>query len=379
MSKQAVLLLAHGTPETVEQIPEYLRNVVSGRLVPQAVVKEIQHRYALIGKSPLTEITNEQARLVEAELNGMGEANSVSHPSDKDKDVARVGHPASHPSKAWMGHPRVPVYVGMRNWRPYIPDVVKQMRADGVEEAAVICMAPQNSRTSVGLYRRAVEAEAGGLRIDFTAGWAEHPLLADAFAERLRPALAKLTAEVGEPVPVLFTAHSVPTRTVVETAPQSGTGTASHPNDKNKDVVRMGHPEPRLWPGPAAAGDPYAEDARRTAELVAARVPEIPRWWFAFQSQGASGGPWIGPSVEETLDRIAGQGVKALILQPIGFLCDHVEILFDVDILFREYASKKQIKLERPESLNASPTLARAVADLAGIGLLRLRDSSAKG
>ena len=379
MSKQAVLLLAHGTPETVEQIPEYLRNVVSGRPVPQAVVGEIQHRYSLIGKSPLTEITNEQARLVEAELNGMGEANSVSHPSDKDKDVARVGHPASHPSKAWMGYPRVPVYVGMRNWRPYIPDVVKQMRADGVEEAAVICMAPQNSRTSVGLYRRAVEAEAGGLRIDFTAGWAEHPLLAEAFAERLRPALAKLTAEVGEPVPVLFTAHSVPTRTVVETAPQSGTGTASHPNDKNKDVVRMGHPEPRLWPGPAAAGDPYAEDARRTAELVAARVPEIPRWWFAFQSQGASGGPWIGPSVEETLDRIAGQGVKALILQPIGFLCDHVEILFDVDILFREYASKKQIKLERPESLNASPTLARAVADLAGIGLLRLRDSSAKG
>jgi len=379
MSKQAVLLLAHGTPETVEQIPEYLRNVVSGRPVPQAVVEEIQHRYSLIGKSPLTEITNEQARLVEAELNGMGEANSVSHPSDKEKEVARVGHPASHPSKAWMGHPRVPVYVGMRNWRPYIPDVVKQMRADGVEEAAVICMAPQNSRTSVGLYRRAVEAEAGGLRIDFTAGWAEHPLLADAFAERLRPALAKLTAEVGEPVPVLFTAHSVPTRTVVETAPQSGTGTASHPNDKNKDVVRMGHPEPRLWPGPAAAGDPYAEDARRTAELVAARVPEIPRWWFAFQSQGASGGPWIGPSVEETLDRIAGQGVKALILQPIGFLCDHVEILFDVDILFREYASKKQIKLERPESLNASPTLARAVADLAGIGLLRLRDSSAKG
>ena len=362
MSKQAVLLLAHGTPETVEQIPEYLRNVVSGRPVPQAVVEEIQHRYSLIGKSPLTEITNEQARLVEAELNGMGEASS-----------------ASHPSGAWVGYPRVPVYVGMRNWRPYIPDVVKQMRADGVEEAAVICMAPQNSRTSVGLYRRAVEAEAGGLRIDFTAGWAEHPLLADAFAERLRPALAKLTAEVGEPVPVLFTAHSVPTRTVVETAPQSGTGTASHPNDKNKGVVRMGHPEPRLWPGPAAAGDPYAEDARRTAELVAARVPEIPRWWFAFQSQGASGGPWIGPSVEETLDRIAGQGVKALILQPIGFLCDHVEILFDVDILFREYASKKQIKLERPESLNASPTLARAVADLAGIGLLRLRDSSAKG
>src|SRR5580698_6815302 len=136
MPKQAVLLLAHGTPETVEQIPEYLRNVVSGRPVPQTVVEEIQHRYSLIGKSPLTEITNAQARLVETELAAAGEAGS-----------------ASHPSEAWMGHPRIPVYVGMRNWRPYIADVVKQMRADGVEEAAVICMAPQNSRTSVGLYR----------------------------------------------------------------------------------------------------------------------------------------------------------------------------------------------------------------------------------
>ncbi|MGO8934503.1 MAG: ferrochelatase [Terracidiphilus sp.] len=321
MSKQAVLLLAHGTPETVEQIPEYLRNVVSGRPLPDAVVKEIQHRYSLIGKSPLTEITNAQARLVEEMMAAAGE--------------------------------RVPVYVGMRNWRPYIPDVVKQMRADGVEEAAVICMAPQNSRTSVGLYRRAVEAEAGGLRIDFIEGWAEHPLLADAFAERLRPALAKLSAEVGEPAPVLFTAHSVPTRTVE--APPAGAESAG----------------PRLWPGQGA--DPYAMDARRTAELVAARVPEISRWWFAFQSQGASGGPWIGPSVEETLDRIADEGVTALILQPIGFLCDHVEILFDVDIFFREYASKRHIRLERPESLNASPTLARAVADLAKDGLLRLQ------
>jgi ferrochelatase len=282
-------------------------------------VEEIQHRYAQIGHSPLTEITFAQARLVEAELAAAGQA--------------------------------VPVYVGMRNWRPYIPEVVRQMRADGIEEAAVICMAPQNSRTSVGLYRRAVEAEAGDLRIDFTPGWAQHPLLADAFAERLRPALAKLTKEVGGPVPVLFTAHSVPTRTVEAPAADADAGK-------------------RMWPGQGV--DPYAEEARHTAELVAARVPEIPRWWFAFQSQGASGGPWLGPSVEETLDRIAAEGVKALILQPIGFLCDHVEILFDVDILFREYAIKKHVRLKRPESLNASVTLAKAVADLALGGLERL-------
>jgi ferrochelatase len=320
VAKQAVLLLAHGTPETVEQIPEYLRNVVSGRPVPQAVIEEIQHRYALIGHSPLTEITFEQARLVEAELAAAGD--------------------------------KVPVYVGMRNWKPYIPEVVRQMRADGIEEAAVICMAPQNSRTSVGLYRRAAEAEAGGLRIDFTEGWARHPLLADAFAERLRPALAKLSAEVGEPVPVLFTAHSVPTRTVE--APPAGAESAG----------------PRLWPGQGV--DPYADEARHTAELVAERVPEIPKWWFAFQSQGASGGPWLGPSVEETIQRIAGEGVKAIVLQPIGFLCDHVEILYDVDILFREFAIQHSIRIERPESLNTSNALAQAIGDLARQGLQRL-------
>ena len=105
---------------------------------------------------------------------------------------------------------------------------------------------------------------------------------------------------------------------------------------------------------------------------MAARVPEIPQWWFAFQSQGASGGPWIGPTVEETLTSIAAQGVKALLLQPIGFLCDHVEILYDVDIAFRKYAAGLEIRLERPESLNASLTLARAIAGLAKQGLDRL-------
>ncbi len=321
MPKQAVLLLAHGTPETAEQIPEYLRNVVSGRPLPEHVIEEIKHRYALIGRSPLTEITLEQGRLVEAELAMEGIDGQV--------------------------------YVGMRNWKPYIPDVVRKMRADGVEEAAVICLAPQNSRTSVGLYKRAVQAEAGSLNIDFTEGWAHDPLLADAFAERLRAAEAQLQRETGASVPVLFTAHSVPTRTVQ--APDEEAQTAG----------------PRLWPGEGT--DPYAQEARGTAELVAERVPEIPKWWFAFQSQGASGGPWIGPTVEETLTAIAGEGVKTLVLQPIGFLCDHVEVLYDVDIAFKEYAAKLGIRLERPESLNASPVLARAIAGLAKRGLARLK------
>ncbi len=149
--KFAVLLLAHGTPETVEEIPEYLKNVVSGRAIPQHVVEEIQSRYAQIGKSPLTGWTFKQANLLQQKIG-------------------------------------LPVYVGMRNWKPYIAEAVRSMRADGITDAVAICLAPQNSRTSVGLYRRAAYAEAGtSLRFHFVDAWADHPRLVDAFAERLRP------------------------------------------------------------------------------------------------------------------------------------------------------------------------------------------------
>ena len=326
MAKRAVLLLAHGTPGNVDEIPEYLRNVVSGRPMPQAVIEEIQHRYSLIGEpkghSPLTDLTLEQAALLAAELGKPGET--------------------------------VPVYVGMRNWRPYIADTVKQMRADGVEEAAVICLAPQNSRTSVGLYRRAALAEAGGIRMDFLEGWAGEPLLIEAFAERLRVVHGRLSGEVGGAVPVIFTAHSVPLRTVQPQAAAEG--------------------GPKLWPGSEATPDPYAEEARLTARLVAERVPEIVDWRFAFQSQGASGGPWIGPGVEATLDELAAEGVTAVIVQPVGFLCDHVEILYDIDIAFKDYAAKLGMRLERAESLNASPLLTRALGKLAAEGFARLTE-----
>src|SRR5580698_1009175 len=306
----AVLLLAHGTPDTLDEIPEYLRNVTSGRTMPESVIEEIRHRYSLIGHSPLTELTLTQGRQL-AETIGK------------------------------------PVYVGMRNWKPYIGDVVRQMCGDGVSSAAVICLAPQNSRTSVGLYRRAVYAAAGdGMKIDFTEGWADHPLLADAFAARLLPVWRKVEEETGAAVPVLFTAHSVPQRTV---EPQAAT------SDE-----------------PAKPADPYADDAKRTAQMVADRIPGLKEWRFAFQSQGMSGGPWIGPTVEETLTALGQEGNKAVVIQPIGFLCDHVEILYDIDIGFREFAAKMGLRIERPESLNESALLTSALADLAQQGLARL-------
>jgi protoporphyrin/coproporphyrin ferrochelatase len=314
VERTAILLLAHGTPDALNEIPDYLRNVTSGRPLPQAAIDEITHRYSLIGKSPLTDITMAQARLLEQ-------------------------------------HIGMPVYVGMRNWKPYIATAVRQMREDGVTAIAAICLAPQNSRTSVGLYRRAVLAETGhDLAVDFTESWADHPQLIEAFAERLRAKYRALTAELGRPVPVLFTAHSVPLRTVQSDAAGNGP-------------------------------DPYADEARRTAALVAEKLASDglrdTDWHFAFQSQGISGGPWIGPTVEDTLTAMHNAGHTAVILQPIGFLCDHIEILYDIDIAFRQYGESLGLRVERTESLNESPALTLALVDLGQSARTRLGAPSA--
>ncbi|MGH9615882.1 MAG: ferrochelatase [Acidobacteriaceae bacterium] len=342
----AVLLLAHGTPETVEEVPEYLKNVVSGRAIPPHVVEEIQKRYAQIGKSPLTERTLEQAALLRQKID-------------------------------------LPVYVGMRNWRPYIRDAVRQMQADGITDAVAICLAPQNSRTSVGLYRRAAYAEAGNaLRFHFIDAWADHPVLADAFAERLRPSWQEACLVVGKKVPVLFTAHSVPCRTIqVAAAPtQSDHASAEHEGPKHSSDEMHGPVRPTipersyaLPPSAASGPDPYAIEAKHTASLVAERLAADGLngrdWYFAFQSQGASGGPWIGPTVEETLESLNREGHRAVVLQPIGFLCDHVEILYDIDIAFQGLAHRLSLQLFRPESLNDSSLLIDALAALVSQGL----------
>jgi len=196
----------------------------------------------------------------------------------------------------------------------------------------VICMAPHNSRTSVGRYRQAVDEALSRLSppptVDFVESWHDHPLLIQAFAENHRAGCDRARAEAGHDLPRIFTAHSVPTRTIAE-------------------------------------GDPYEAQTRETAALVAARVPEIGAWDFAFQSQGMSGGEWLGPTVEDTIVRLRGAGHSGVFIQPIGFVCDHVEILYDIDILFKQFAAERGVKLYRAESLNTSPLFVRALADLA--------------
>ena len=291
-NQTAVLLLAHGTADSLDDIPEFLLNVTGGRPVPPQVIEEVKHRYSLIGHSPMNEITARQGELLADELG-------------------------------------VPVYVGMRNWKPFIPDVVKQMAADGIKRAVAICLAPQNSRTSVGLYRKAVEGQSGPpFVLDFVDSWHDHPLLIQAFFEKLKSGWESARREAGTKLPIIFTAHSVPQRTIEE-------------------------------------GDPYETQTRETAALVARSAGLSPDdWTFAFQSQGMSGGAWLGPTVEETILNLKSRGHTGVFVQPVGFLCDHVEVLYDIDIGFQEFAKKEGMRLWRAESLNESPELVQALANL---------------
>jgi ferrochelatase len=291
-SRWGVLLLAHGAPDRLEDIPEFLLNVRGGRKLPEPMVEEIIRRYSLIGGgSPLLRLTRLQAE---------GLAQRLAHP----------------------------VYIGMRNWKPFIADSVRQLHDDRIDRVVALCLAPQNSRTSIGLYRKylddAVAKFAPGLQVDFIESWHDHPGLVEAYREKVAAAMARVEKETGQPVPVIFTAHSVPEKTIAD-------------------------------------GDPYDQQVRETARLVAEALGPAD-YRLAFQSQGMTAEPWIGPTVESLIDELARAGQHHVLLAPVGFVCDHVEILYDIDVLFRDYGKSKGVTVHRSESLNDSPAFARALA-----------------
>jgi protoporphyrin/coproporphyrin ferrochelatase len=291
-ARTAVLLLAHGSPENPDQVPEFLRYVTGGRPLPPNVIDEIRHRYSLIGFSPLACWTLLQADQLSQSL-------------------------------GW------PVFVGMRNWKPFISDAVKAIAAHNFDRVVAVCLAPQNSQTSVGLYRQAVTGSSSApFSLDFVDEWHDQPLLAKAFAEKLHIGWAKANAEYSAKLPIIFTAHSVPARTIAE-------------------------------------GDPYEAQSKQTAELVAKEAGlSADEWSFAFQSQGMSGGAWIGPTVEETILGLKAKGHRGVFIQPVGFLCDHVEVLYDIDIFFKQFVEREGMRVWRADSLNGSKTLTAALADL---------------
>jgi ferrochelatase len=298
MTKKAVLVLAYGSPESVDGMEEYLLDIRGGRPVSPEFVAEFQHRYSLIGgKSPLTELTFAQGRAVAAQLQ-------------------RRGH-------NW------PVYVGMRHWTPWISDTVAQMHADGIEEAVAIVMAPHYSKMSIGKYweRLNQAQESVGSRIRFTMvdSWYRQPKFIEAVEARVRAGLQKFAADERPRVKLVFSAHSLPAR-----------------------LLKM--------------GDPYDDQLKDNATIVADRLGPVD-WMFSYQSAAETGEPWLGPQIEEVVVNLAGEGYKHMLVAPIGFVCDHVEILYDLDIEAKQLAQEHGVHLERIESMNTDPLFIEAIAE----------------
>jgi ferrochelatase len=285
--RSGVLLMAHGTPSSLDEMPEYLRLVRGGRPPSAELIEEMESNYRAIGgRSPLTDITLAQAAALEARLDGQFQ-----------------------------------VAVGMRNWRPFIKDALADLAAAGVTRVIGVPMAPQFSTLSVQKYiDAATSALPQGVAFDSVQSFHLHPLLIDAFADRLRAAT---------PAPaerVIFTAHSLPSR-VIE------------------------------------AGDRYADQVAETARAVAERAG-VAAFDLAYQSAGRTPEPWIGPELGALVRERALAGTKSFLVAPIGFVCDHTEILFDIDLQAAATAADAGATLRRTESLNTSPIFIAMLEDL---------------
>lgn len=290
MARIAVLLMAHGTPASLDEMPEYLQCVRGGRLPSEELIAEMRHHYAAIGgRSPLTDITHEQGRALQSLLD-------------------ERGLPAL-------------VVVGMRNWHPFIAEVVPTIVDAQVTRVLGIPLAPQYSSLSVQKYIAAAQAALPpNVRFSCIESFHDHPLLIEAFAERLQEAAPRRGEEV------VFTAHSLPVRVIEH-------------------------------------GDPYASQVARTADAVA-KSCGLTHYQRAWQSAGRTPEPWIGPDLADLIHERAAAGTSAFLVAPIGFVCDHTEILFDIDVQAATVARQLGVSLRRTGSLNTSPTFIRALADL---------------
>jgi ferrochelatase len=292
--------MAMGGPERLEDVEPYLKDVRGGRPTSPELVEEIRERYRRTGgKSPVLDITRNVARLLEQKLNG-------------------------------PGGERYRCYVGLRHWRPYIKDAYAELLDDFPERIVGVCMAPQYSALSTGAYVKKVEEARAALHdetpINFVASWHRHPQLIQAILDNIQAGLQLFPADVRPRVPILFTAHSLPSRVL----------------DMN---------------------DPYPLEVQGTVDALRERLGTLPTR-FAYQSQGRSQEPWLGPSVEQAVDELAQEGYRELLVAPIGFLCDHIETLFDVDIELKESAARKGLRLERIPMLNDSAPLIDVLASV---------------
>lgn len=299
MKFDAVLMIGFGGPERPEDIRPFLENVARGRRIPPARLKEVAHHYERIGgKSPLNELTFRQAEALQAKLQAQGCP--------------------------------LPVYVGMRNWRPFLTDTIQRMSEDGIVRAIGLIMAAQQSESGWEQYRRNVAeaiAQTGvTLTVVYTPPIFDHPGFIEAAARRVQECLARLPENQLHRTPILFTAHSIPT------------------------------------------GDPFA--ARYVAQLnasvrlVAERLNH-PAWRLVYQSRsGRPQDPWLGPDVNDALRQLARDGVTCVVLAPIGFVCDHVEVLYDLDIEAAQTAKEAGVTLFRAKTVNDDGAFIEALTDV---------------
>jgi protoporphyrin/coproporphyrin ferrochelatase len=295
-----VLLLAYGGPDSLDDIPGYLADIRSGRPTPGAVLKEISHNYELIGgRSPLLDFTRQQAAAVDAVLNADG--------------------------------PVYKVYVGMRHWSPWIEETVRDMIADGITHAVGMVLAPQYSHMTSDKYYTKIEVGLAMydsvIEFQYVKGYHTAPKYIQALANRVQEGIARWPEAERDSVHVVLSAHSLPVR-----------------------ILQM--------------GDPYQDQLFETAHLVAAAAKlRDDQWSWSYQSAGRSPEPWLGPQIEEHIPALATKGIRNVVSVPIGFVCDHVEILYDIDIKAQKAAREHGVRLERPPALNLDPLFIEAVAD----------------
>lgn len=297
--KVGVLLMAHGGPDSLEDVEPFLTHIRGGRVPSSELVEEMTEHYRLIGgKSPLLRITREQAMMLEGKLNTGG------------------------------GHFRV--YVGMRYWHPFIKDALKKVREDGVHRVVAMSLAPHYSKMSVGGYIEEVKKAQCDLGlapdVRYVESWNDHPLLLRAIAEKVEKALTRFPASVRDKVQVIFTAHSLPERIIEE-------------------------------------GDPYPQELKETIEGVITLIGPL-CWYFAYQSKGHTPEKWLGPEVDTVLEKLSDEGHRHVLISQIWSVSDNADILYEIDIAYRNVAESKGMQFERAESLNTSPLLLDALASI---------------
>ena len=293
----AVLLMAFGGPENPDEIRPFLERVTAGRRIPPSRLEEVAHHYELIGgRSPLNEITRRQAEALRQRLARAGVA--------------------------------VPVYVGMRNWRPFLEETLTELRADGCQRVSGIILSTFQTEASWGRYIDSVEAArtaAGAPVVEYARGWSHHPLFLQAVADRVAATIDGIPAAFRD-APLVFTAHSIPRS--------------------------------------MADDSPYAAQFRDASQRVAERLGRS-KWALAYQSRsGNPDDPWLEPDVGERIDSLAREGERAVIVVPIGFVCDHVEVLYDLDVEARQRARTLGMQFYRVPAVNDHPLFIDLLASL---------------